>query len=663
MQTATVQARLKEIRRATLKPSPRRSLTEWADEFRRLSARAAAQPGRWKTAAVPMALGPSEAVTDPRVRTISVMAPTQEFKTELLLNAGGYYVHQDPAPILWVLPTVNLAESFTKDRLDPVVDETPCLTDIAPAKKSRSSDRTLDRIAFETGAVIDIVGANSPTDLASRPKRIVLADEIDKFPPSAGKEGDPLALAEERQSTFWNAKSIRACSPTLRGFSRIGREYEMSDQRKLYLRCPHCEAPQTLTFDRVRWDKDEEGEHLPETAGIVCKGCGTVWSEADRRTAIQSIVDEPDFGWRQTKPFKCCGEEHKPLKWEGEGHWNEKGEALCPTCGTPGVPVRHAGFNSSKLYSLTQSLPDTVRKFLAAKGDISTLQVFTNTQLAELWEESGVAIDPESLLGRRESYGPDDIPLGAMVLTAGVDVQDNRLELEVVAWGAGRESWGVEYHVLYGDPSQDQVWHELDQILLRNYRRADGAQMRIQAAAIDSGGHHTERVYAFTRPRLGRRVYAIKGDGGPAKPIWPKRASKSRSANTLFMVGTNAASDQIYGDLRVKSPGAGYCHFAAEYDETFFRQLLAERLVRRRVNGADVRAYECPKGTRNEAHDCRRYALAALYALPAQLPPAAAPQPEADAQPETAAAPAAAPPRARKKRRRRGYNDTGESWL
>ena len=640
---------------------------EWADEFRRLSSRAAAKPGRWKSAAVPMALGPAHAVTDPRIRTISVMAPTQEFKTELVLNAAGYFVDQDPSPVLVVLPTVNLAESFSKDRLEPLVDETPSLAAIAPAKKSRSSDRTLDRILFETGAVIDLVGANSPTDLSSRPKRIILADEIDKFPASAGKEGDPLALAEERQSSFWNAKSIRTCSPTMRGFSRIGREYEMSDQRKLFVRCPHCDEAQPLTFDRVRWDKDENGQHRPETAGVVCRGCGVVWSERERRAAIQAIAGEPDLGWRQTKPFRCCAQDHKPLGWTGDGHWSEHGEAHCPTCGKPGVPVRHAGFNVSKLYSLTQSLEATVRKFLSSKDDLSLLQVFTNTQLAELWEESGVSVDPDSLLARREPYGADDIPAGAMVLTAGVDVQDDRLECEVVGWGAGRESWGVAYHVLHGDPSQDRVWHELDQVLLRNYRRADGAQMRIQSAAIDSGGHHTERVYQFTKPRFGRRVYAIKGDGGPAKPIWPKRASKSKTRQLLFMVGTNAASDQIYGDLRVKKPGAGFCHFAADYDEAWFNQLLAERLVRKRVNGQDVRVYECPKGTRNEAHDCRRYASAALHSLPRQLPPASAPAPDsAEEMPEHEVEPERAPPPPaprKKKRRRRGLNQTGESWI
>ena len=620
-----------------------------------------------------MAVGPTEAVTDPRIRYISVMAPTQEFKTELLLNAGGYYAEHDPSPIIWILPTVNLGESFAKDRLHPLVDETPCLAAIAPPAKAKSSDRTLDRLAFDTGAVIDIVGANSPTDLASRPKRIVLADEIDKFPASAGKEGDPLLLAERRQGRFWNAKSIRACSPTLKGFSRIGREYEMSDQRKLFVRCPHCHETQTLSFDRVRWDKDENGQHDPDTASIVCQCCATAWTEDERRRAVQAIVHEPDFGWRQTKPFRCCGEDHKPLGWTGDAGWNAAGEALCPSCGKAAVPVRHAGFNASKLYSLAQPLAETVRNFLSAQGDLASLQVFVNTDLAELWEEGGVSVDADSLLSRREAYSEDTIPAGALVLTCAVDTQDDRLELEIIGWGAGRESWGIKHEVIHGDPAQDAVWNALDARLLRTYRREDGRPMRIEACCVDSGGHHTEKVYEFTTPRWGRRVYAIKGDGGPAKPIWPKRASRSKTRQPLFMVGTNAASDQLYADLRVKEPGAGYCHFAADYDAAYFQQLLAERRVSRKVNGQMVRAYECPKGVRNEAHDLRRYNHAALKALPWKLPGAATAEPAppsaddssdaAPAAPESAdIVPASPAPKTKKRRRRgRGLNSSGDS--
>jgi len=669
-QTANALTMLQAVRRATLKPVPRRNLIEWADEFRRLSKRAAAQPGRWRSAAVPMALGPMLAVTDPRVRTITAMAPTQEFKTELLLNAAGYFVHQDPAPILIVLPTDKLGESFSKDRLQPMLSETPALSVVSPDDKSRTSDSTLTRKAFSTGAVIDIVGANSPTDLSSRPKRVVLADEIDKYPPSAGKEGDPLTLAEKRQSTFWNAKSIRACSPTQKGFSRVGREYAMSDQRKLHVRCPHCGDAQPLDFKRVRWDKDENGQHRPETAGVTCRSCGSVWTEDERRAAVMAVAKETDFGWRQTRPFRCCGEDHKPLTWSRDDHWNERGEALCPTCGTAAVPVRHAGFNASRIYSLTVPLSAVVEEFLAAKDDPTLLQPFVNTTLAEEWEESSVKVDPQSLLARRAVYGPDDVPAGVMILTAGIDTQDNRLEVEVVGWGKGWESWGIQYAVIYGDPALPQVWRELDQLLLRTFTREDGRPMRIQAACIDSGGHHAEQVFQFTQPRFGRRVYAIKGTGQPGAPIWPRRASRSKDRKTLFIVGSSSATDQVYGWLRVDSPGAGFCHFSADYDEAYFNGLLAEKAVVRKIGGQMVRAYECPPGARNEPLDCRKYALAALKSMNVAMPdapvedapqaaPAASDNDEAKPQP---AQPAPPPPRPKRKRRS-ALNHTGGSWL
>lgn len=619
-----------------------------------------------------MSLAPHRAVTDPRVRTITVMAPTQEFKTELLLNAAGYYAHQDPSPVLFIQPTDKLAESFSKDRLQPMLEESEELAAISPDPKSRSSDSTLTRKAFDTGAVIDLVGANSPTDLSSRPKRVILADEVDKYPPSAGKEGDPLSLAEERQSSFWNAKSIRTCSPTNKGFSVIGREYEMSDQRKLFIRCPECGTAQHVTFDQVKWDKDEDGKHLPDTAGIACRGCGVILTEQQRREAVTAVQHEADLGYRQTKPFHCCGDDHRPLDWLGDEHWSPTGEVKCPKCGREPVPIDHAGFNPSKLYSLTQSLAQLVRKFLKQKANPQTLKVFTNTQLAEEWEEGAVGLEADDLMRRREAYGEDDIPSGVLLLTAGVDVQDNRLEVDVVGWGKGQESWGIKHTVLHGDPAKPAVWLSLDALLLRQYHRADGRILRIQAACIDSGGHHPQAVYEFSADRWGRRVFAIKGDGGPGRPVWPKTASRSKTNYALFIVGSNAASDEVYSALRTKRPGANYCHFSADYTDTYFRQLLAEKVVRRRVGGKDVRAYECPKGTRNEAHDLRRYALAALKSVGVILPPADEPEEDAPAPdeaasptPERESPPARAtetPPRKRKKRRR-GHNTSGESWL
>ena len=255
-----------------LKAPPKLNLIEWADQFRLVSAKTSASPGRWKTSAQPCAYGPMAAVLRHDTHTVTVMAGTQIIKTEFLINAASYYIAQDPSAILFVQPTQSAAENFSKERFAPTVAATPQLRNIVETPKSRDSENTITHKDYPGGS-LDFVGANSPTDLSSRPKRIILCDEIDKYPISAGTEGDPLKLAEERASTYkalGRAKFVRTCSPTIKGMSRIGREYAVSDQRKLYVACPHCGYEQTLSWANVRWDRDEAGQHLPDTAAIAC---------------------------------------------------------------------------------------------------------------------------------------------------------------------------------------------------------------------------------------------------------------------------------------------------------------------------------------------------------------------------------------------------------
>ena len=260
---------LREARRV-LKPPPRLNLIEWADQFRFLAAKTTASPGRWKTSAQPCAYGPMAAVLRHDTHTVTVMAGTQIIKTEFLINAASYYIAQGPSAILFVQPTQSAAENFSKERFAPTVAATPQLRNIVETPKSRDSENTITHKDYPGGS-LDFVGANSPTDLSSRPKRIILCDEIDKYPISAGTEGDPLKLAEERASTYkalGRAKFVRTCSPTIKGMSRIGREYAVSDQRKLFVACPHCGYEQTLSWANVRWDRDEANNHLPQTAAI-----------------------------------------------------------------------------------------------------------------------------------------------------------------------------------------------------------------------------------------------------------------------------------------------------------------------------------------------------------------------------------------------------------
>ncbi|RAI34714.1 terminase gpA endonuclease subunit, partial [Rhodoplanes roseus] len=334
-----------------------------------------ASPGQWKTAAQPVAYGPFLAVTTGDTHTVTVMAGTQVVKTELLISTACYYVHQEPAPILFVQPTQGAAASFSKERFEPTVEATPVLRELVSPNGAGS---TITDKEFPGGS-LHFVGSNSPTDLASRPKRVILLDEIDKYPASAGEEGDPVKLAEERASTFkavGRAKFVRTCSPTNQDTSRIGREYKAGDQRRCYVACPYCGHEQTLTWSQVEWSKDAAGRAIPETAGIACAGCGVVWSEGDRMRALDALVTAPDHGWRQTKPFVCCGEKQVPEKWD------DRGRARCSKCQAPAPFGGHASFHIPKLLSRRHRLADMVKEFDEAQGDPELLRKFVNTCLA-----------------------------------------------------------------------------------------------------------------------------------------------------------------------------------------------------------------------------------------------------------------------------------------
>lgn len=614
---------------------------------------------------MPVSFGPMNAVTEPDTHTVTVMSCTQLVKSEFLLNVTGYFIHQDPSSILFVQPTQKVAEDFSKERFAPTREVTPALRDLIPEPRSRDSGVTITHKEYP-GGTLDFVGANSPVDLASRPKRIVLADEIDKYPPSAGSEGDPLTLAEKRSSTFWNRKSVRACSPTVKGTSRVGREYELSDQRKCFLTCPHCGHEQHLTWASVQWGKDENETHLPETAAVHCASCGVAWSEPERIAALMAVKDRSDFGWRQTKKFKCCETEHEPSVW------SEFGRSLCPVCGTPSPYEGHAGFQVSRIYSTRHAISDMVREFLKSKGDREKMVTFVNTELAELWEDEGESADSEVLKRRRAPFNASVAPDAIMAVTAGCDTQGDRLEYEVVGWGLGEESWGLEYGVIHGDPAKPEVWRELDEVLRRHVTLENGRELRVLAACVDSGGHHSDMVHQFSRDRIGRRIYSTKGDEG-AKPIWPTHASQTKRGFKVWIVGADTAKDSVYSRFRISQPGPGYCHFSDDYPDEWFTQATVEKCITKYRAGQPVRQWVKPNGARNEALDCRVLALAALKSLGTRKlrpsPAGASVQPlpvagEADATPR-AETPRPAPQKQqpRPSRRDGGWLGNNRNWL
>lgn len=515
-----------------------------------------------------------DALNEPGVQTVVIMSSAQIGKTSLIKAVIGYYVDQDPSPILCVNPTEAMAETFAKDRLAPMIRDTPCLNGKIADPKARDSGNTILHKRF-AGGHLTMIGANAPASLASRPIRIVLCDEVDRYPASAGTEGDPVNLAIKRTSTFHNRRIVLTSTPTIKGASRIEAAYLDSDRRRYHVPCPHCHERQPLEWAQLTFDPA-----APEHAVYACKHCGGVIEERHKMAMLRA------------------------------GEWAAEG------------PCRGiAGFHLNELYSPWRRWADVVADFLSAKRSPETLKTWVNTSLGETWEEQAEKSDPQALLSRREHYTPDNLPAAILYLTAGIDVQDDRLEVEVIGWrqdgrDAPPESWGIEYRVLHGDPARKAVWNDLDALLLGEWRTEDRRRLKIGAACVDSGGHHTAAVYAFCEARRGRHIYAVKGMAG-ARPIWKPQAGKSRKYQAaVWHVGSDTGKDAWYARLRTPEPGPGYCHFPASYTETYFDGLTAEQVRTRYSKGHPVREWYLPAGRRNEPLDIRVYGLAALLARP-----------------------------------------------
>ena len=561
-----------------MQPPPDLKLSEWADKFRQLSSEASAEPGRWRTSKAPYQKEIMDAITDIGIKKVVVMSAAQVGKTDaMILNPIGYYIHYEPSPIMVLQPTIQMAEAFSKDRLSPMLRDTAVLTDKVN-DKSRNSGNTILQKIFPGGHVT-MVGANSPSSLASRPIRILLADEIDRYPATAGSEGDPLFLATKRLTTFWNRKEVNVSTPTIKGLSRIEVEYENSSKGEWHTPCPCCGELQPLTWSGIVFDKDDLSE-----IGYVCSKCGVISSEVE---------------------------------------WKEGFKDGCFIHEDPENPVK--GFHLNTLASTLATWREVVEKFLVAneevkKGNVELMKVWINTELGETWEEDGETIDEEELMKRRENYNCE-IPVDVLYLTAGVDTQDDRFEIEVVGWGPEYESWGIKYAALYGDTGnmQDQVWNDLDIFLSQTFEKPDGTKLKIIATCMDSGGHRHNQVYKFCKPRFNRRIFAIKGSNNSAAAYIQKPTKNNREQAYLFTIGVDTGKSWLMDRLKLEEPGPGFCHFPREegrgYDEKYFKGLTSEKKVMRYKMGRPYFAWELKdKGEhrRNEPLDCRNYATAAI---------------------------------------------------
>lgn len=554
-------------------PPPKLTASEWADS------NYYTPRGKLRLSRAEYQREMLDAISDPRVHTVAIMASAQVGKTEIQLQTIGYFATQDPSSILTVLPTVEMAKDWSKERLAAAIALNPVLRTVFPSSKSRDGDSTITTKAYH-GGFLALVGANSPVGLSSRPMRIVIGDEVDRWPASAGSEGDPMDLAAKRTTTFWNRKLIWVSTPTIKGASRIETSYLESDQRKFYVPCPYCKAEQVLKWSQVKWS---EFNLQPEQAVYVCEHCERQIRQEQQRQMIRL------------------------------GRW----QAHAPFDGV-------AGFHISELYSPWSSWGDMAKRFMKVKDNKERLMVWVNTSLGETFEDyEAESLQWASLMARAEPYAPLSVPSGGLILTAGVDVQADRIVVVIRAWGRGQESWLVFWLECWGSPYEEKVWTDLDELLEATYTHECGAELKIRRCGVDSG-NFTEQVYNYVRSRRSRfDVICTKGASTSGKPVVNRPTDQDVAYNgktikngvKLWLVGADTAKYTISARLRQREPGSGCYHWPIGVAEQYYQELCGEQVVTRFNRGVPERRWERVPGVRNEVLDCEVLAYHAALSL------------------------------------------------
>lgn len=578
--------------------APRKAVTvsEWADEKRVLTGKGSGEPGRYRTARTPFWREPMDCLSaGSRVTDIVIECSSQIGKTDgIIINLVGYVMDHAPCPMMVMLPTIEMRDAWKVQKLNPLLTDTPVIRDLLGGLRSRDAANSKDMIDFP-GGVLFLAGGNSPNSYAQRSVRIIVMDDLDRFPPEVGQEGDVVLLAKGRTKAFPRAKRVLISTPTVKDESLIDREYLKSDMRRYHVPCPHCGE-----FQPLEWGGPEAGHGIKWNESLthawyVCRECGAEIYEHQKPALLAA------GRWIAQHP--------------------ERGDKV-------------RGYHVNALYApigLGPSWLDLALGWSHAIKSPGTLKTFVNTDLGEVWIEQGDQVEPVGLLARLEDY-PDPMPAHCrLARTVGVDVQKDRLEYTVVDWGEGEEAWIVDHIILPGDTAQPEVWNDLAE---------DLAGWAPTAAAIDSG-YNTSMVYAFVEKR--RWAHAVKGMPGPGRPLVEdikvrlQRLRRQRKKGVMLqLVGDDQAKALIYARLKLHKAGPGYIHFPNDpaFDDEYFAQLTAEKLVTK-IRGTRPYAEWVQTRPRNEALDCLKYALAALRLSGAPLKPKA----EAPAEPKKAPAP------------------------
>lgn len=575
-----------------MRPPESLTVSKWAEKHRRLSSETAAEPGRWRNTRTPYLREPMDAFTDPKVRRVIMVAASQVGKSEFINNAIGYIIDQDPGSILFVHPTTIDAKDYSKLRIAPMVRDCPTLRTKVAAPKSRDSGNTVLQKTYP-GGILTLCGSTEAHALASKPIRYVFGDERDRWAKSAGDEGDPWGLAMARQTTFYNAKAVEVSTPTVKGASPIADSYNEGTMERWRSQCPHCGEYHEITWEDIRYEYEEAEVNHQQVFQVtkvfyMCPGCAAVSDELTMK--------------------------RQPAKWVADN----------PAAYENGV----RSFWLNAFVSQWKSWESIVLSFLQAQGDSRKMQVVYNTIFGKLWENRGDLEDEEGLLARREEY-PAELPEGVLVLTCGIDTQDDRLEYEVVGYGHFNESWGIEKGVIMSRPDSDEAWVALDDVLDKVYRFEDGLGLKISMSFQDEGGHFTQEVRQRCRERIGKKLFCVKGLYGQDRPYTcpPKQMRIVINGAHVgscwqYQIGVDAGKQMIMDNLRAKRPGPRYCHFPQrdDYGPGYFAGLLSERLVYDEKAARHPWKWEkIPGHERNEVLDCRNYANAAFKALPKDL--------------------------------------------
>lgn len=572
-----------------LKPLPKTSVSQWADNHRMLSSGISAEPGKWKTSRAPYQKDIMNAFTEPGIHRVVVKSSSQIGKSDMMNNVIGRFAHLDPCAIMMIQPTIDMAQDYSKTRIAPMIRDTKVLNNLFYDVKSRDANNTILSKVFPGGRLI-MCGANSPAGLASRPIRILLADEVDRFPDSAGTEGDPVDLAAKRMTTFWNSCMGLFSTPTNEGSSRIDEEYLAGTQEEWQHKCPNCGEYHLLRHIDMTVDYKEIKTPSGKKTVIVndvkwrCPHCGFSFSEKEMKQTPQKYISRnADALKNGIRSFFVNGFTSPWMTW-------------------------------SKI----------MREWLEAKGDPEREKVIMNTVFGESYKQKGAFEDEQIFLRRRESYGAE-LPNGVLLLTAAIDTQDNRLEYEVVGWGKEEECWGIRKGIVLGAPNQDRTWKEIDNILDKTYHFADGKGLKVVRTFIDSGGHYTSDVYNYCQKNFHKQRFAIKGRGGPGIPLIYKIAKANNAKAPLILLGVDDGKQQIMDRLSIDSPGPLYFHFPQDegikelsnrgYDDLYFKGIISEHKKVYKRNGVLREVWETTKNVRNEPLDLRNYNLACMKSL------------------------------------------------